>query len=1104
MDWLKKIGEIKEILLAILRFRRGEKYQKWVIEEAILPYLRLALVPIAFLAMAAFWLLEIDWYYALPLALYGAFSWEYFSNRAKAKKGLLPPKDGLFKGTSPFGSNNGEFYRQIGPMSVKGRLEDTLADPNHKLIILTGPAGSGKSSLAAAGLVPTLEDMEVLHVYCDVACSDPQKRVNGLLRERLKPLQTGKKKVTPDPLARDAQERTIVILDNFDSIDLKQPTHRSFIDLMEKYLSDAGSHYVWLLVANEHYSEYWDLEIKARFPGTKPIVMEFPGRPSAKRIIRYHFSNHTCLLKGKVIQHLVESGVNAGKVSPVFLGIVMLRLNKYMEDQQLTSLNLKKFLSDGGCPELLRGYLEIVFKELLREGESERKILAECLLKLAGGEPNGQRFNEFCGGLIEVIGLARAKAVMEELASPRFRVLEKNGISFLPDVRFKLTFPAWEPALRLMTGQIPVEEPEKVPAWSPRRRLFVWGGPAIMVAIGIAAVWVPRFNENRYNRGLFSGTGLPLDFAKRQKRLTKLHVLRPPDDLGWLGRNIGQLELDGFSGNQWKKRFENVTELTLAHSNMGSLNGLDLLPEIKVLNLLENRAIQGLQGIEALGKLEQLRIRLPGSESKGPVVKFDLGPVEEMRMLTFFSFEGHLNCPRLNEVEKLHGLTDLHLRNVELQYMPRFHRHKQLARLSLEKTKLTDLAGLECLNSLQTLVLAENPILADLSAVADLKILFEVKLSSNASLTSIAPLTKVQNLTTLELTGNERLQFVEDLAQLPKVTHLVLGGAFSKTWLESERSFTREIDAIQWPPGLTNLELKGLQTLQRLPKPGVAGDGDPFTLELNSLVLVDLPHLADFEPLWRMTDLKTLILRNLAHFSAVKPANSEGRLPRIPLEKWVIDKTGLKSLDGVQVYRDTLKELTVSGNTHLTDVEPIADLVREVGATSGPKPILTHLELTFNGNQNPQTSQRFHLSFLKGCSSLQNLTLKGDNFTEWAVLGTIPNLVSLSVETKTIKGLDELGWSGDHGETYKIELLDLTGCTGLTSLAGIGALKQLKTLVLTRTQISDLTPLRELPRLESLDIRNLVDDLKFLGDLPETVTEIKIGKSSEKPRGGPE
>ena len=177
-----------------------------------------------------------------------------------------------------------------------------------------------------------------------------------------------------------------------------------------------------------------------------------------------------------------------------------------------------------------------------------------------------------------------------------------------------------------------------------------------------------------------------------------------------------------------------------------------------------------------------------------------------------------------------------------------------------------------------------------------------------------------------------------------------------------------------------------------------------------------------------------------------------------------------------------LNSLTLSGND-LENADALASL------TNLKEVILDDNKLT-------------DLSFLQDLTSLETLNLDHNSVSDLSPLAGLPALSALRLQKNAVEDISPLAEIPTLESLYLAEnavgseaLSTLSGMTGLSvldlsfcdiqDLAGLETLTQLNTLYLDGNAITDITPLKELTSLESLDLQNnpLGDDPSVLAGL---------------------
>ena len=378
-----------------------------------------------------------------------------------------------------------------------------------------------------------------------------------------------------------------------------------------------------------------------------------------------------------------------------------------------------------------------------------------------------------------------------------------------------------------------------------------------------------------------------------------------------------------------------------------------------------------------------------------------------------------------------------------------------LKTLDLDYNSISDISPLKNLTNLQTLYLIGNKIsdISYLSALKDLNVLFLI----NNEISDLTPLSSLTNLGWLCLSNN-KITDISPLASLTNVYHLTLN--------------MNSISDLTPLKNLTNLNF----------------------LEVNS------NKFTDYSPILSLTNLSNLFLEH-NNIDDISGLSSLTNLVKLDLAgNNIQDISSLKSLTKLQT-------LYLNGN-YVYDVSPLKDLKN-----------LVSLDLSLN--------YIYDIAPLYNLSSLENLDLqnqiivfssqvcKGDisivNPIEGAVISNISNNGTYDADTnevnwtgltedvvvtfnfaKKIKiGSVEADFTGIAGDV--ITEKDLEGVTyldasnsGIKSLKGIEYFTNLEDLNLSGNEISDISSLKNLPKLKNADVTNQTISL------PRQVTSISF------------
>ncbi len=393
----------------------------------------------------------------------------------------------------------------------------------------------------------------------------------------------------------------------------------------------------------------------------------------------------------------------------------------------------------------------------------------------------------------------------------------------------------------------------------------------------------------------------------------------------------------------------------------------------------------------------------------GPNVT-DISALRELKNLTQLNI-GRTNVRDISALRELKNLTQLDLSGTEVTGISALHELKNLTQLDLSGTEVTDISPLRELNGLTQLDLSSTKV-SNLLVLHELRRLTDLRII-DTKVTDVSPVRELKNLTQLSLAGTS-VTDISALRELMNLTHLdlsrttvtdisVLHELKNLTRLDLTETSVTDISAIRGLNNLTELDLEYTKVM------AVSALG-----ELNNLVHLDLGQTS-------VTDVSGLrLLSNLTY----------------------LDLSGTKISD-VSALRELKKliELDID-STRVTDISALRGLQT-----------LTHLDLS------EDTLVR-DISAVGELQSLTYLDLSETSLTDITVLRYLHNLTHLDLTD--VKGVTDLSALQD---LQNLAELDISG-TRVKDLSALRGLRRLTQLQIIDTNVTDVSPLRELKSLK--------------------------------------
>ncbi|CAL6107482.1 Conserved_hypothetical protein [Hexamita inflata] len=390
----------------------------------------------------------------------------------------------------------------------------------------------------------------------------------------------------------------------------------------------------------------------------------------------------------------------------------------------------------------------------------------------------------------------------------------------------------------------------------------------------------------------------------------------------------------------------------------------------------------------------------------------------------------------------------------------------QIVQFSAVNCKLTNLVGLELLNNLQIIQIADNPV-TSLEPILSLRQVTSLTVS-NAKLSTITGIKQLKRLVELNLGSNQ----IREISELGNLTNL------NKLNLNSNT--ISDVSEIGKLTNLQKLELQnndihrvnGLKSLEKLTHVNLSNNKVIFSEPLNQLkaeLLIDNNLIID------NITLKNQQQPQLNHFKAFLAPNSSNdqisELSQLPTTNYT---TQMNQKYKTQVQNQTL---TVQNDGNLTDF----------GFTSD----LNVISLSLLNCQN-----------VKMPSNVKYFKTGNGQFTDYPeVKVKVPaQIVSLTVNNCGINNLDGIE---AIKQLQKLELINnlfnsikpiclLVNVTQLaingsklTNIEGIETMKQLQHLDLKDNSILSIEPIKQLVNLKQVSLdNNFIQNMEHITNLP--------------------
>lgn len=412
-------------------------------------------------------------------------------------------------------------------------------------------------------------------------------------------------------------------------------------------------------------------------------------------------------------------------------------------------------------------------------------------------------------------------------------------------------------------------------------------------------------------------------------------------------------------------------------------------------------------------------------------------------------------------------------------------------------TALTSLEGLECLHTVRSLTISDNPQLEDLKGLDNLTTARgDLIIEDNGTLKNITHLANLTAIEKLNITNNESLLSIEGLENLPVLTDLVLNNLPQVTSISpianarihngiditalnslTELSYFSQLEnfsgrlTIASNPGLSSLQgLRDIATVSYLKI-----IGNPNLTSLEGLNITRISHtttisgnngLTNFKGLEKLTNLRSTTIRHnnsLINFEGLDSLEEvtgifsiENNAALTSLEGIenanfysglrVRDNQSLTSLKGFNTSVVSIGSIYVGYNDSLTSLEGLEHFTSIRGLEIQSNDALTSLD----GLNSLTTIDRIKLNRnlkLTDISALNNLThiedyldIQFSGLTNLQGLNNVTHIADLTIshngQLQSIQGLNGLTTLGSAEFRYDTSLINLDALSNIETMSG--------------------------------------------------------------------
>lgn len=464
------------------------------------------------------------------------------------------PDECPYRGTAPFGLNESRLFfgRDELVKDLIHRIQAAKLQRTNRLFGIVGPSGSGKSSLACAGLLAALSRGEIegsalWPVVTLVPGSDPLENLfvalsghpefgqhQSLLNElrRSMPSQSDALHLAlRQMLARSQSDRSVVLLvDQLDEIFVhcKTPVVRdAFIaNLVHSANAESGNVVVIFTARNDVDPVHFG-SLGVNLEELQLLWMPVMSRDQLRQAIERPAAVVDCLIDPIVVNRLIQD-VYQQPGALTFLQLTLVELWNRRRDGRITDQAFKEI---GGTAGIVYHHADGVFERLK---SSEKVIFSDILLRLADSAPTGAG-NLGREPLLEITANRRdaqlVESVIQQMTDARVLTTDLD-VSATPFVIASLDIivRTW-PRVVGWKDERTAKAPQPELAAFPDGRAAVFPTTRTEPPLSIYVVWHPRWNDGEtIGRALYSrfardvqtplsrGMGIPVYFRSEPWR----------------------------------------------------------------------------------------------------------------------------------------------------------------------------------------------------------------------------------------------------------------------------------------------------------------------------------------------------------------------------------------------------------------------------------------------------------------------------------------------------------------------------------------------------------------------------------------------------------
>jgi hypothetical protein len=747
---------------------------------------------------------------------------------------------GGIQGPSPFinDKRDAELFRKLGRSAEIASLRRDAVNDQIRLIVVTGEAGCGKTSVLRSGLQWEVRKEDNIEV-CYWSAS-PEATIDQLTAA-VNSTSTGFKKTWQSfltasasdlPVADDNKIR-ILIIDQFDVLRRDYGQHNVFFDLLERVCNGpAPPRFKWVIAFRNDYWSVWQA-IRQRLGATAALA-DVPLASLDIKVAEIALSRVLAQAgveaSSGALKRFLSRVAEGASLRSVWIGVGSEVFSRWARLSRWRFVSKRRYLRCGGAKGVIAEHLEFHLQAVaptqygilinamcrglidgntrvktgarVRDLAQEDRISADELdsyFRALAGEkrrvvervesyPNEERYRLSQEQFTEILLLLNGQTVSEEIRlgwsfNEQFECRKQSG-----QLRYLLSGKQLRQALR--SQKYLVKEPGK----TARKRFLtqsLWWyrfTRAVVLLLCIVAV-VAAYSGYKYVMakhygGILHGWHLPPDLYTKQEQLESLHIQSAGiEHVQWLkSKKLTELEINSSALTSLQGISNaphlHTLSLSITYAPIRDLSPLGRLRELTDLTLfIGGSRLTNLNGLSALERLHSLRLSLDNTN-------IDISAIRNLPHLTDVKLELQTTTgPNLAAITQFSKAEDfsVNLRDSSIRQLPQFPRmdHLTTLTLNLENSSIVQLNAIGSLHALKSLTInlrnAPNiNSLPDLSGLTDLERL-DLNLEGSTVIALPLGFNHLPNLKTLSLRlARTAVKQIPDLRDLPNLENLTL------------------------------------------------------------------------------------------------------------------------------------------------------------------------------------------------------------------------------------------------------------------------------------------------------------------------------------------